>query len=38
MEFQAFMSAAEGYGDRDHVMHALGQELLPSDARIGRLP
>ena len=29
---QAFMSAAEGYGD--HVMHALGQELLPSYARI----
>ena len=29
---QAFMSAAEGYGD--HVMHALGAELLPSYARI----
>jgi putative hydrolase len=29
---QAFMSAAEGYGD--HVMHALGSELLPSYGRI----
>jgi putative hydrolase len=29
---QAFMSAAEGYGD--HVMHALGAQLLPSYARI----
>jgi putative hydrolase len=29
---QAFMAAAEGYGD--HVMHALGRELLPSYARI----
>jgi putative hydrolase len=29
---QAFMSAAEGYGD--HVMHALGRELLPSYPRI----
>lgn len=29
---QAFMSAAEGYGD--HVMHALGASLLPSYARI----
>jgi putative hydrolase len=29
---QAFMSAAEGYGD--HVMHALGARLLPSYARI----
>ena len=29
---QAFMSAAEGYGD--HVMHALGKELLPSYGRI----
>jgi putative hydrolase len=29
---QAFMAAAEGYGD--HVMHALGAELLPSYARI----
>ncbi|MGH2630760.1 MAG: zinc-dependent metalloprotease [Actinomycetota bacterium] len=29
---QAFMSAAEGYGD--HVMHVLGQELLPSYGRI----
>jgi coenzyme F420 biosynthesis associated uncharacterized protein len=29
---QAFMSAAEGYGD--HVMHALGAELLPSYGRI----
>jgi putative hydrolase len=30
---QAFMAAAEGYGD--HVTHALGRELLPSYARIG---
>lgn len=30
---QAFMAAAEGYGD--HVTHALGAELLPSYARIG---
>ena len=29
---QAFMAAAEGYGD--HVMHALGRRLLPSYARI----
>jgi coenzyme F420 biosynthesis associated uncharacterized protein len=29
---QAFMSAAEGYGD--HVMHALGAQLLSSYARI----
>jgi putative hydrolase len=29
---QAFMAAAEGYGD--HVMHALGRELLPSYERI----
>lgn len=29
---QAFMSAAEGYGD--HVMHALGSQLLSSYARI----
>ena len=29
---QAFMSASEGYGD--HVMHALGRELLPSYSRI----
>ena len=29
---QAFMSAAEGYGD--HVMHALGAQLLPSYGRI----
>jgi putative hydrolase len=29
---QAFMSAAEGYGD--HVMHGLGAELLPSYRRI----
>jgi putative hydrolase len=29
---QAFMSAAEGYGD--HVMHALGAQLLPSYTRI----
>jgi putative hydrolase len=29
---QSFMAAAEGYGD--HVMHALGRELLPSYARI----
>ncbi len=29
---QAFMAAAEGYGD--HVMHALGRELLPSYDRI----
>jgi putative hydrolase len=29
---QAFMSAAEGYGD--HVMHTLGAELLPSYGRI----
>ena len=29
---QAFMAAAEGYGD--HVMHTLGGELLPSYARI----
>jgi putative hydrolase len=29
---QAFMAAAEGYGD--HVMHALGARLLPSYARI----
>jgi putative hydrolase len=29
---QAFMSAAEGYGD--HVMHALGAELLPTSGRI----
>lgn len=29
---QAFMAAAEGYGD--HVMHALGERLLPSYGRI----
>jgi putative hydrolase len=29
---QSFMAAAEGYGD--HVMHALGRELLPSHGRI----
>ena len=29
---QSFMAAAEGYGD--HVMHALGAELLPSYGRI----
>ena len=29
---QAFMAAAEGYGD--HVMHALGARMLPSYARI----
>lgn len=29
---QAFMAAAEGYGD--HVTHALGRELLPSYVRI----
>jgi putative hydrolase len=29
---QAFMSAAEGYGD--HVMHALGAKLLPSYAKV----
>ena len=29
---QAFMTAAEGYGD--HVMHALGAHMLPSYARI----
>ncbi len=29
---QAFMSAAEGYGD--HVMHALGARLLPSYSQI----
>jgi coenzyme F420 biosynthesis associated uncharacterized protein len=29
---QAFMSAAEGYGD--HVMHAVGEHLLPSYGRI----
>lgn len=29
---QAFMSAAEGYGE--HVMHAVGAELLPSYRRI----
>jgi len=29
---QAFMAAAEGYGD--HVMHAIGASLLPSYARI----
>ncbi len=29
---QAFMAAAEGYGD--HVMHGLGRELLPSFDRI----
>jgi coenzyme F420 biosynthesis associated uncharacterized protein len=29
---QAFMAAAEGYGD--HVMHALGAQMLPSYARI----
>jgi coenzyme F420 biosynthesis associated uncharacterized protein len=29
---QAFMTAAEGYGD--HVMHALGAQMLPSYARI----
>lgn len=29
---QAFMAAAEGYGD--HVMHALGRELLPTYGRI----
>jgi putative hydrolase len=30
---QAFMAAAEGYGD--HVAYALGSELLPTSARIG---
>ncbi len=29
---QAFMAAAEGYGD--HVMHALGRRMLPSYGRI----
>lgn len=29
---QAFMAASEGYGD--HVMHALGEQMLPSYARI----
>jgi coenzyme F420 biosynthesis associated uncharacterized protein len=29
---QAFMTASEGYGD--HVMHALGAQMLPSYARI----
>jgi coenzyme F420 biosynthesis associated uncharacterized protein len=29
---QAFMTAAEGYGD--HVMHSLGAQMLPSYARI----
>jgi len=29
---QAFMAAAEGYGD--HVMHALGRKMLPSYGRI----
>ena len=29
---QAFMTGAEGYGD--HVMHALGAQMLPSYARI----
>ena len=29
---QAFMAAAEGYGD--HVMHAIGREMLPSYRRI----
>jgi len=29
---QAFMTAAEGYGD--HVMHALGSQMLPSYGRI----
>jgi putative hydrolase len=29
---QAFMTAAEGYGD--HVMHALGAQMLPTYARI----
>ena len=29
---QAFMTASEGYGD--HVMHALGEKMLPSYARI----
>lgn len=29
---QAFMSAAEGFGD--HVMHAVGREMLPSYGRI----
>ena len=29
---QAFMTAAEGYGD--HVMHALGAQMLPSYGRI----
>lgn len=29
---QAFMASAEGYGD--HVMHALGAQMLPSYARI----
>ena len=29
---QAFMTASEGYGD--HVMHALGEQMLPSYARI----
>ena len=29
---QAFMTASEGYGD--HVMHALGEQMLPSYGRI----
>lgn len=29
---QAFMTASEGYGD--HVMHTLGEQMLPSYARI----
>ncbi|HYU57245.1 MAG TPA: zinc-dependent metalloprotease [Actinomycetota bacterium] len=29
---QAFMSAAEGYGD--HVMHAIGERMLPSHGQI----
>jgi coenzyme F420 biosynthesis associated uncharacterized protein len=29
---QAFMTASEGYGD--HVMHALGEQMFPSYARI----
>ena len=29
---QAFMTASEGYGD--HVMHAIGEQMLPSYARI----
>ena len=29
---QAFMTTSEGYGD--HVMHALGEQMLPSYARI----